>query len=111
MFLVCYNFAPIYGVTAVCIAHLTGGKHVILFGQGEQINDTPATVFPIKCTKAEVVELYNYNDTNEGCTNFVQKGGVCIKHGAKRKRCNIEGCKNQVQKRGMCRRHGAYRSP
>jgi hypothetical protein len=43
----------------------------------------------------------------EGCTNFVQKGGVCFTHGAKVKRCNHEGCTNIVVKGGVCVTHGA----
>ena len=29
--------------------------------------------------------------TYEGCTNYAQKGDVCIRHGAKKKRCKYEG--------------------
>jgi hypothetical protein len=36
---------------------------------------------------------------------------VCVKHGAKIKRCSSEGCTNQVIKGGVCRRHGANRNP
>ena len=43
----------------------------------------------------------------DGCTKFVQSGGVCVRHGAKVKRCSHEGCANQAQKRGLCIRHGA----
>jgi hypothetical protein len=43
----------------------------------------------------------------EGCTNHSKRGGVCIKHGAKKKRCSTEGCTNQVIKGGVCKRHGA----
>jgi len=51
--------------------------------------------------------------SSEGCNNQAKKGGVCIKHGAKyiRKRCSSEGCKNIAVKGGVCRRHGAYRNP
>ena len=48
--------------------------------------------------------------SNEGCTNYVVQGGVCIKHGAKRpppKICSYEGCANYDQKGGVCIRHGA----
>eukprot|EP00986_Skeletonema_menzelii_P016768 scaffold15845_cov97-Skeletonema_menzelii.AAC.1 len=38
------------------------------------------------------------------------QGGVCIKHGAKIKRCSSEGCTNQAKRGGMCMRHGAYRN-
>jgi hypothetical protein len=48
--------------------------------------------------------------SREGCSNLAQKGGVCIKHGAKVKLCSSEGCTNKVQKGGVCRRHGAYRN-
>lgn len=49
--------------------------------------------------------------SHEGCTNNAQTGGVCIKHGAKKKRyeCSYDGCTNQVQIGGVCKRHGAKR--
>ena len=51
--------------------------------------------------------------SSDGCTNQAQKGGVCIKHGAKyiRKQCSSEECTNQVVKKGVCWRHGANRNP
>ena len=50
----------------------------------------------------------NYICRHEGCTNQVIKGGVCVRHGAaKRKTCNHEGCTNQEQRGGVCCRHGA----
>ena len=45
----------------------------------------------------------------EGCTNQVQKGGVCKAHGAEVKRCSFEECTNQAQKEGVCITHGAKR--
>ncbi len=44
--------------------------------------------------------------SSEGCTNIVVKGGVCIRHGAKKKLCSYEGCTNQSLR---CLRHGAVR--
>ena len=38
----------------------------------------------------------------------MQKGGVCITHGATAKRCSHKGCAKKVQKGGPCRRHGTY---
>lgn len=35
------------------------------------------------------------------------KGGVCVNHGAKLKRCSHEGCTKQVVKGGVCWTHGA----
>ena len=54
------------------------------------------------------VKLCSY----EGCTNYPQKGGVCVKHGAKvyPKRCSRDGCANRVVKGGVCVRHGAHRN-
>ena len=45
----------------------------------------------------------------DGCTNQTAKGGVCIRHGAikKRKLCNKEGCTNQAIRGGVCIKHGA----
>ena len=46
--------------------------------------------------------------SSEGCTNQAYIGGVCMRHGAKRKkRCSSEGCTNQAVKGGVCKRHGA----
>ena len=42
-----------------------------------------------------------------GCTNQSVEGGVCIRHGAKKKQCRSEGCANLSKKRGVCIRHGA----
>ena len=48
---------------------------------------------------------------NEGCTNQIVKGGVCWKHGARKKTCKNtckhNGCNKYVQKKGVCIRHGA----
>ena len=42
-----------------------------------------------------------------GCTRTVQKGGVCITHGAKNlKRCSQEGCSHYAREGGFCNRHG-----
>ena len=43
--------------------------------------------------------------SRDGCTNIVVKGGVRIRHGAKRK-CRREGCANNSVKGGVCIRHG-----
>jgi hypothetical protein len=43
----------------------------------------------------------------DGCANQSIKGGVCVKHGAKRKICNSEGCSNRAVKGGVCKKHGA----
>ena len=43
----------------------------------------------------------------DGCTNIAKKGGVCVRHGAKRKTCSHEGCANVAQIGGVCFRHGA----
>eukprot|EP00985_Skeletonema_marinoi_P031270 scaffold37388_cov146-Skeletonema_marinoi.AAC.2 len=45
--------------------------------------------------------------SSEGCTNMVVQGGVCMRHGAKVKLCSSEGCTNQVRRGGVCRKHGA----
>ena len=43
------------------------------------------------------------------CTNIAQKGGVCIRHGAKitHKLCSKEECNNIAVRGGLCRKHGA----
>ena len=45
--------------------------------------------------------------THPGCRNQAVKGGVCVGHGAKVKRCNSVGCENQAVKNGVCIKHGA----
>jgi hypothetical protein len=59
--------------------------------------------------KAEQKKKYRYECFADGCTNKAQKGGVCIKHGAKieRKLCSSEGCTNIAVKGGVCKKHGA----
>ena len=44
-----------------------------------------------------------------GCTNQSRKGGVCIRHGAKKKRCSFEesSITNQAQTGAVCLRYGA----
>ena len=48
---------------------------------------------------------------HDGCLNFVQRGGVCWKHGAKNKAkiCMIDGCTNYAKGGcgGVCWKHGA----
>jgi len=46
-----------------------------------------------------------------GCTNYSRSGagGVCLRHGAKKRYCTIQGCTNSQQEGGLCRRHGAPR--
>jgi hypothetical protein len=46
------------------------------------------------------------------CTNQVQQGGLCIRHGAivtryKSRRCSFDGRTNQVQQGGLCISHDA----
>ena len=43
----------------------------------------------------------------EGCNNGVIKGGVCVKHGANLKKCSVEGCDSASQVGGVCSKHGA----
>ena len=45
--------------------------------------------------------------SREECTNQARKGGVCIRHGAQKKRCSREECTNYAKKGGVCMRHGA----
>lgn len=44
-----------------------------------------------------------------GCTNLSRsgKGGVCIRHGAKKRLCIHPGCTNLQNTKRVCRRHGA----
>ena len=48
------------------------------------------------------------NNTKDavGSSNFVVQGGVCIRHGAKVKKCSHVGCLNYPQRGGVCIRHG-----
>ena len=45
--------------------------------------------------------------TDDECTNKAHKGGVCIRHGAKLKRCSCEGCTNRALRQGVCVKQGA----
>ena len=46
--------------------------------------------------------------SHEGCTNQVQKEGVCIKHSTKVKLCSHEGCTDQAKLGGLCFQHVYY---
>ncbi len=48
------------------------------------------------------------NDVAMQDAHKARKGGVCFRHGAKRKlcRCSIDECTNGVVKREVCIRHG-----
>ena len=60
--------------------------------------------------KEVVKKKYMYECSAAGCTTKARrKGGVCVRHGAKLKRCSHEGCTNVVVNRGVCTRHGAKR--
>eukprot|EP00984_Skeletonema_dohrnii_P021514 scaffold10771_cov121-Skeletonema_dohrnii-CCMP3373.AAC.5 len=50
---------------------------------------------------------YKYECSVDECTNHVINGGVCRRHGAKRKLCSVDECTNHVISRGVCQRHGA----
>lgn len=41
-----------------------------------------------------------------GLTKVVVKGGICVRHGAKKKMCNYPGCTKISQKCGVCHTHG-----
>jgi len=60
---------------------------------------------PMKVARYKYKRICSAN----GCTNMVVKGGVCVRHGANRKRklCSREGCTNIAQKGGVCIRHRA----
>eukprot|EP00985_Skeletonema_marinoi_P009530 scaffold4425_cov153-Skeletonema_marinoi.AAC.4 len=40
--------------------------------------------------------------SSDGFTNQVRNGGVCVRHGAKRKRWSNDGCTNSAEIRGVC---------
>ena len=39
--------------------------------------------------------------SHEGCTNKLQKGGACIRHGIKTRKCNQEGCTDRPTNTGV----------
>jgi hypothetical protein len=75
----------------------------------ESNNSSYASALQGGCTCGVVKGVRCTRHTKKGkkCTNRSTVGGVCIKHGAKVKRCSHDGCNNIAQKRGLCRRHGA----
>ena len=40
-------------------------------------------------------------------TKSTKDVGVCVRHGAKTKLCNVDGCANVAKKGGVCIKHGA----
>uniref|UniRef100_A0A7S2M596 WRKY19-like zinc finger domain-containing protein n=1 Tax=Skeletonema marinoi TaxID=267567 RepID=A0A7S2M596_9STRA len=69
-------------------------------------SSTDEVVAPKKVA-ARKKKRYIYICSADGCTNRVVSGGVCTRHGAKKKLCSTEGCTNQVKQGGVCWRHGA----
>jgi len=59
--------------------------------------------------KSPTQKQYRYLCSTEGCTNISKNGGVCRRHGAKKKLCSTEGCPNQSHTGGVCWIHGAKR--
>ncbi len=49
-----------------------------------------------------MVQISNYALLMDAQIYYAQKGGVCIKHGAKFKRCSSEGC--NIVKGGVCKK-------
>jgi hypothetical protein len=43
------------------------------------------------------------------CTNGTVQGGLCISHGARRKKCSEPGCTKNVKTKGKCSTHGPER--
>jgi len=41
-----------------------------------------------------------------GCKNGIVQGGVCVSHGAKRRKCQVEGCDKNAKCVGRCSAHG-----
>lgn len=41
-----------------------------------------------------------------GCQNGIVQGGVCVKHGAKRRQCKFPGCDKNSKSAGLCSKHG-----
>jgi hypothetical protein len=41
-----------------------------------------------------------------GCSSASRRGGLCVKHGAKRKRCKVEGCTSHSNTNHLCFKHG-----
>ncbi len=46
----------------------------------------------------------------QDCKNMAQKGGLCMRHGYKKKTCATPGCNNNAVKSGVCITHSAKRS-
>eukprot|EP00984_Skeletonema_dohrnii_P004419 scaffold1579_cov102-Skeletonema_dohrnii-CCMP3373.AAC.7 len=72
-----------------------------------QLSISEDDVLPKKSPTAR--KQYRYLCSTEGCTNLSKNGGVCRRHGAKKKLCRTEGCPNQSHTGGVCWRHGAKR--
>eukprot|EP00985_Skeletonema_marinoi_P023631 scaffold15840_cov142-Skeletonema_marinoi.AAC.5 len=66
-------------------------------------SDKPA---PRKVAKHKCIRLCSA----DGCTNQVQKQGLCFRHGAKFKLCSYEGCRKQAKVGGVCCRHGGKKT-
>jgi hypothetical protein len=47
-----------------------------------------------------------YQCIHQDCCSIAQGRGLCITHGYKKRRCNIDGCNFQSVTRGLCKKHG-----
>jgi len=89
----------------VCLKH--GAKRLICKHEG--CKSYAINGFKV-CTR-HGAKKYKYICKREGCTNKVIRGGLCVKHGAKRLICKHEGCTNRRVNKGVCVKHGAIRPP
>ncbi len=45
----------------------------------------------------------------QDCNNLERQGGLCVRHGSKKKTCTTSGCNKNAVKGGACVGHGAKR--
>lgn len=72
----------------------------------EEDHDEATDPSQVASVEAGLKEIRNICSRG-GCQNRSVNGGLCQRHGAKRRRCSVEGCNSQNQQKGVCHRHVA----
>lgn len=92
----CKHCTRFSGKDTVCYVH----KCVVEGCEGKKIAKRLCRKHYDKIAKGKCIE--------PGCSNIAKKvGGVCLKHGAIVKKCEVDGCENYSKKGGVCVKHGA----
>ena len=98
------------GVSNIQLQDLISASHMEVKYPSALLLDAhpkPVGVMQSGAVKIANAMVQNQSYANSRIVPTTIKGGVCIRHGAKRKNCKFDDCNNKVKKGGVCRKHGA----